>query len=384
MNRLTEIEERMTAIKSEIDGADNNKLSELEKEIKDLKEERNNILQDVEQRKALINEVVNNTDATVKKFEEREKEVNNMENMNYTVDSKEYRSAFLKQVRGIELNETEKRAFTNASNSAGAVIPTQTANEIITKIKQYAPLLDEITLLNVTGNVTFAVENSINDATLHTQNSSISASADTLTSVTLGGYEVCKLVQVSKAVTTMSVDAFEGWLVDMLAEKVAASITRYLISGTGSSQPTGVGSITYNTTNSITVGSTASMTATNVQALIGLLPGSFDKNAKFLMSKKTLYTDFMPLQDNAKHPIVTVEGKDYYIYGYPVMLDEDVALHDAYLGDFKKVVGNLSENVGVASAFDINTNSYKYLGSATFDSKIADATAFAKITKATN
>ena len=38
--------------------------------------------------------------------------------------------------------------------------------------------------------------------------------------------------------------------------------------------------------------------------LIALLPGGYDANACFLMSKKTLFTDFMPLQDKSNVPAV--------------------------------------------------------------------------------
>lgn len=373
--KLQEIEERLSAIKSELEteGAD---ITALSAETDKLLEERTVIKKEIETRKADLAQAL-----AIK--EEGEPIVKEQEVRTYGVESAEYRAAFLKQVRGLELSEVEQRAFTSAANSAGAAIPTQTANEILKKMKQYAPLLDEITLLQVAGNVTFAVENSIADATKHTENSSISASADTLTSITLGSYEVVKLVQVSKTVATMSIDAFESWLVDMLAQKVSAKITRYLISGTGSSEPTGIGSITYNTTNSVTVASTASLTDANVQSVIGLLPGSFDANAKWLMSKKTLFTDFMGLQNKAKNDIVINEGSKYFVYGYPVMLDEDIPLHDAYLGDLNNVVGNLSEVINIVSGFDINTNSYKYLGTAMFDSKIANAEAFVKLTKST-
>jgi HK97 family phage major capsid protein len=373
--KLQEIEERLSAIKSELEteGAD---ITALSAETDKLLEERTVIKKEIETRKADLAQAL-----AVK--EEGEPIVKEQEVRTYGVESAEYRAAFLKQVRGLELSEVEQRAFTSAANSAGAAIPTQTANEILKKMKQYAPLLDEITLLQVAGNVTFAVENYIADATKHTENSSISASADTLTSITLGSYEVVKLVQVSKTVATMSIDAFESWLVDMLAQKVSAKITRYLISGTGSSEPTGIGSITYNTTNSVTVASTASLTDANVQSVIGLLPGSFDANAKWLMSKKTLFTDFMGLQNKAKNDIVINEGSKYFVYGYPVMIDEDIPLHDAYLGDLKNVVGNLSEVINIVSGFDINTNSYKYLGTAMFDSKIANAEAFVKLTKST-
>lgn len=377
MKRLKEIETRLAEIRQEMEkeGADINALST---ETDSLIEERNALRADMEKRRGILDKIGNGA------VGEGSAVITDPEQRSFGIDSVEYRSAFLKHIRGIELDSTEKRAFTSNSSSAGAAIPTQTANEIIRKMKQLAPLLGEITLLHVAGNVKFAVESTVADPALHTENATITASTDSLTSVTLGSYEITKLVQVSKTVATMSIDAFESWLTDMLAEKITEKIDLYLISGTGSSEPTGVESAaTWGDTNSVTVAKSSALTSANVQSLIGLLNGGYDRNAKFLMSKKTLFTDFMPLQDNSKNSIVRVEGHSYYIYGYPVMLDDNITIHEAYLGDFKKIIGNLSEAINIVSGFDINTNSYKYLGCAMFDSKIADGNAFVKLIKAT-
>lgn len=296
-----------------------------------------------------------------------------------------YRVAFLKKLQRKALTPEEMTAYASGASSAGAVIPTQTAEEIITKLKERAPLLNEITLLQVAGNVTFAVEGTNNEAAIHTENASITASADTLVKVSLAGWEITKLIQVSDTVSTMSINAFESWLVDMLVESVGDKISAQIINGTGTSQAKGIEKAnTWGTDNSVSVAKTGSLTAANVQTLIGLLGGGYDANAKFLMSKKTLFTDFMPLQDNAKNDIVTREGRNYYVYGYPVLIDSRVAEHEAYLGDLKKYVGNLAENVRVRDDYDIDTNSNKYLGVAIFDGAPALGEAFVKLVKATS
>lgn len=296
-----------------------------------------------------------------------------------------YRAAFFKRLQGKELSPEELKAYSSGASSAGAVIPTQTAEEIITKLKERAPLLQEITLLQVQGNVTFAVEGTNNAAAIHAENASITPAADTLVKVSLSGWEVTKLIQVSDTVKTMSINAFEGWLVDMLVESIADKISDMIINGTGSSQAKGIEKAnTWGDTNSVSVAKAGSLTAANVQTLIGLLGGGYDANAKFVMSKKTLYTDFMPLQDNSKNDIVTREGRSYYVYGYPVLIDSRVTEHEAYLGDLKKYVGNLAESVNVKANFDIDTNSNKYLGVAIFDGTPALGEAFVKLVKATS
>lgn len=309
------------------------------------------------------------------------------ENMAGDPENKEavYRVAFFKRLQGKELSPEELTAYSSGASSAGAAIPTQTAEEIITKLKERAPLLQEITLLQVQGNVTFAVEGTNNAAAIHTENASITPAADTLVKVSLSGWEVTKLIQVSDTVKTMSINAFEGWLVDMLVESIADKISDMIINGTGSSQAKGIEKAnTWGDTNSVTVTKAGSLTAANVQTLIGLLGGGYDANAKFIMSKKTLYTDFMPLQDNSKNDIVTREGRSYYVYGYPVLIDSRVTEHEAYLGDLKKYVANLAESVNVKADFDIDTNSNKYLGVAIFDGAPALGEAFVKLVKTTS
>lgn len=294
------------------------------------------------------------------------------------------KNAFLKKLQGKELDDIEMRAYTSAGASGGAAIPAPLAEEIITKVKQLAPMLSEITLLQVSGNISFAVEGARAGAAIHTENAAISAEADTLIKVTLSSYEITKLIQVSKTVSTMSINAFETWIVDILAEDIARKIENQIINGTGSDMATGIEKAnTWGVTNSVTVAKAASTTAANVQALIALLPGGYDKNAKWLMKKSTLFTEFLPLQDNSKSNIVTREGNQYFVYGYQVVISDEVTEKEAYFGDYKKAVGNLSENITIESAFDINTNSYKYLGCAMFDCKPALGEAFVKLVKAT-
>ena len=382
--RIKEIESRLAAIKQEIEsrGAEMTaaEIDALEKETKDLTEERAGIIAAAEKRSGILNTIAQGAGVVSRSFEQEPAEEGNDD----PAASAEYRSAWLKQLRRLPLNDAEKRAYSNVAGAGAEVIPTQTANEIISKIKTLAPMLNEVTLLHVKGAVKFAVEGTNNDAAIHAENAAITAAADTFTTVTLTGYEIIKLVQISDTVMTMSIAAFESWIVNMLAEAIARKIEDLLINGTGTNQPKGIDKAnTWGATNSVSVGASASLTAANVQALIGLLNAGYDRNAKFSMSKKTLFTDFMPLQDNSKNHIVTVQGNNYFVYGYPVLLSDYVKDHEAFLGDFKKVCANLAENIGVKNAYDINTNSYKYSGIAIFDCQPAIGEAIVKLVKAT-
>jgi len=381
--KIKEIEARLAAIKKEIeergDAMKAEEIDALEKETKELTEERAGLIAAAEKRNGILDNIAKGAGIVSRTFEQKQDNADPDD----PFGTPEYRSAWLKNLRRLPLTDAEKRAYANASGTGAEVVPTQTANEIISKVKKLAPMLNEVTLLHVKGAVKFAVEGTNNDAAIHKENAAITAAADTLTTVTLTGYEIIKLVQISDTVMTMSIAAFESWIVDMLAEAIARKVEDFFINGTGSSQPKGIDKAnTWGAENSVTVTKAGSLTAANVQTLIGLLNAGYDRNAKFAMSKKTLFTDFMPLQDNSKNHIVTVQGNNYFVYGYPVLLSDYVKEHEAFLGDFKKVCANLAENINVKNAYDIDTNSYKYSGIAIFDCTPAIGEAFVKLAKA--
>lgn len=379
-DRLPQIEQRLAAIQTALDAPDAD-LDALTAEADGLIAERNGLLAKAEQRRQLLSRIaIGETGTEVRCFPTAQPP----EERAFGYDSPEYRTAWLHTIMRCDLTETEQRAWTTATGSAGPAVPTQTANQIIEKVHQYAPLLDKITLLRVPGNVTFAVEGEEPDAAYHTENGDLTPSETGLTEITLSAYEVCKLVQISKSVQKMAIDAFESWLTDMIAKKLAKKITETILTGTGSGQGKGIKKAnTWAEGNSVTVASGGTLTTQNVLDLIALLPGGYDAGANFVMSKKTVFTDFMPLQDKSKNDLVRIEGGSYYIYGYPVLIDERVADHEAYLVDLSTVIGNMPEDVTITSDFDLTKNAFLLLGSAMFDCQPAQADAVRKLVKAT-
>lgn len=384
---LEEISKQLQEILDKISGSEDlteEQIQELEDKAVELEEEKKSLIAKAEKRKQTLEKIKRGiTGKTLEKIEEG-KENKNMNEERNILASAEYRSAFLKQLQGKKLDEKEERAMTSAIESVGAAIPTVTQDLVMEKIEQEAPLLQEIELMRVNGNVTFAVEADATEANVHEEGATITEDGDVLIPVTLTSYEITKYITISKTVAKMSVDAFEKWLSNMLAKRIARKITKLIISGTGTDQPTGVEKAnTWNDKNSITIGASASVTEKNVTDLTALLPGAYDSNAKWLMSKKTLLQDFRPLQDKSKNNIFVKENGKYYVEGYEVLLDDSVTLHEAYLGDLKMYAGNLSEDVTIDTDKKLSTNSFEYLGCAMFDGKPAVGEAFVKMIKAT-
>lgn len=391
MKTLAEIDARLAEIRSAIQAPDAD-LNALQTEMNSLLEERARVVAAAEQRRAMLDAIANGTAQGVtppagtpdnQGSEERD-----------VLATPEYRSAFLHHLMGIPLNAAERAAMeeaeqraalTSAAASAGAAIPTETQNEIVRRLAQVAPLIGEITLFNIPGNVTIAVESATTtDGAYHAEGNAASEASDTLIAVNLTGFEAIKLLSISAKVKYMTVNAFEAWLVDNLTDGIAYLIENWIVNGTGTNQATGINAAATWTaeTNKIkTAGATP--TYAEVCSLISLLPGVYDRNAKFIMSKKTLWQKFMPIRDDGKAPIVKGEGAgQFYIMGYPVLLTDKVTtLGDAFFGDPKTYYGNFAENITVEksehSSFRSNLTDYR--GTAIFDGKPTVPDGFVKM-----
>ena len=289
----------------------------------------------------------------------------------YEINSPEYRDLWLRNLQGnLTAEERANETYTSANSNA---VPTLVADKFFEKMKKLAPMLSEITLLRVAGNLKFVAEGTRNTATKHTENSTMAAAADTTVSVTLGGYEFMKVIQISRTAKLMSVDNFENWIVEMLAGDIARSIDNYILNDATN----GIAAITF-TTNTNQILDTEGYTYANICDLIALLPAAYDAEAKFLVNKKTLYTKIASIVDSAGRPIFvpdTVTGIGGRLMGYPVVVDDYVATtaNVVYLGKWTDVVGNLSEDIHVdvdeSAAFAANAIMYR--GVSVFDSKPA-------------
>ena len=306
---------------------------------------------------------------------EEKTEVKHMER-----NSVEYRDLWIKNLQG-RLNEEEARAY--AAADANNAVPTLVSDKMFEKMKKLAPMLSEITLLRVAGNVKFATEGVRNTAVKHTENSAMTAAADTIVNVTLGGVEFMKVIQISRTAALMSVNAFEDWLVEMLAGDIARAIDDYIINDATN----GIAALTYTTgTNQILDTATTGYKYADICDLIALLPAAYDAEAKFLTNKKTLYGQIAQIVDSAKRPIFvpdTVNGIGGTLMGYPVVVDDYVTTANGavYLGKWTDVVGNLPEDIHVDrdESAGFTANAIVYRGISVFDSKPAKGDAIVRL-----
>ena len=377
--RLQEIEERLSAISVELDN-ENIDVSALKTEADSLLEERKAILAEAEDRKELRNAVSNLKTEPVKTFvpeEERNMEVT----YESVVDMPEYRSAWAKALQNKPLSEVEKRAY--ATTDTHNAVPTIIATKFFEKMKKLAPMLSEITLMRVAGNLKFMTEGTRVAAAKHTQNTAADRAADAVVSVTLGGYEFLKVIGISRTASNMSIAGFEDWLVEMLSGDIARAIDNYIINDSTN----GIVAITYTTsTNQILQAATTGYGYADLINLVALLPAAYDAEAKFLVNKSVLYTKVKNIVDTANRPIFDAVEKT--LLGYPVVVDDYVGTskNEIYLGRWTDIVGNLSQDITVDRSVESGflNNSVDYRGVAVFDSKPAKIDGIVRLVSTTS
>lgn len=337
MTRLEEIEARMAQIKVELDDPEAD-LDALESEVRSLTDERKAILDTAEARQKKLDDIARGIGVV----EERKiiTKENKIMERTFAVDTAEYRDAWLKNLQGKALDAEERAAIT-----ASAAIPQITANKIKGKMELY-PLLNAVDVMYLPGTVVIPVEGTVNDASIVTMGSAATDSADTLAPISLNTYKIIKTIEITADVQAMAIDAFEGWLVDRLANKIYRFVTKMVAAGSGSSQPTGLTSVTSNKTYT-----KAAITYSDIMNIIADLKSEYAPNAAFVMSRATFFGNVLKIMDNSNDPIVVKDVQapaKYNILGYPVIIEDEVGT-DIIFGDLKEgYVFNFGAGVSVA------------------------------------
>jgi HK97 family phage major capsid protein len=371
--RLKEINDRKLEIRSLLEGDEEISLEEVKTELETLEKEQGELTE-----KRNISE--NIATIEVRKIEQP-KETKQMEFNHETVTSTpEFRSAYLKNLQGRELNEVEKRALTTASNSAGAAVPTQTLNSIIDKLRQSSALFPFVNVSYIPGNVSLVVANAKNAAAWKTEGADGTPADDTVTKVNLAGYELIKLVEISAAASAMTIDAFEAYIVDEIGRQLGIALENAILNGTGDGQPTGIDSISWvDGTNAVEY---AALDYDALVDTIATLPTLYHPNAKFVLNRKTFFSGVQKIKDG-ETPVFNLNpaaAASFTILGYPVVLDDYVADGEILFGDFSKYYVNFAQAPAIETSIEAGFRSGKkvYRGLAVVDGKPALAEAFVK------
>ena len=352
---IQDIEKRAKEIKQIVDTDPNADIASLNIELEGLKQAKANIEQRSQKPAQQFNPITGASFTNNGSYEAREGDV---------FASPEYRSAFFKNLLGQQLTAVEDAAFKRAMDivkaerradafntvtSAAAVLPTQTLNEVVKKARTMGGLISVCRSFNLPTKIAVPVGTPANKASWHTEGAKVESEKNTVATVSFNGYEILKVFSISAAAKRMSISAFESYMIDELNACVMECIADSLVNGTGEGQGTGLESITWTKdTNAIEYANGSIPTYADFTKAMALLKRGYSQGAKWAMNNATLYTHVYGIVDQNKRPIFIADPKNEsigYILGREVVIDDNIADGDIYLGNFNYMGYNLAEGI---------------------------------------
>lgn len=404
--RLREIEERLAAIRKEVEdrgvGLTAEQVAQYESEVKDLQEERANLIAQQEQRSKLLAALANgevpnkNGETTAPTLlrsiapadgsgAEQRAIVNKYETM-------EYRKAFMEYVtRGVAMPKEYRQDAVSTTTDVGAAIPTNVLNQIITKLESVGNILTKVTRTAYKGGVTIPKSTVKPVATWTAQGKgSDKQKQDASGTVTFAYHKLRCAVAVSFETDTMAITAFENLLINNIVEAMTKALEQAIISGNGVGQPKG---ITAETADAGQTVETSKPAYTDLITAEGNLPVAYEKGAEWCMSKKT-YMNYYGLLDSNGQPIGRINyglaGKpEYTLLGRPVNVcdylpsfanaEKDTVI--GFLFNFKDYVLNTNYAMGVKKYEDNETDDMVTKGIMLADGKVVDTGSYVPLKK---
>lgn len=369
MNRIEEIEARLSAIAGELenDGAD---IDALETEVRSLKAEKEQMMQAAEKRNKLKAEVAAGAVGSVVRRFAPDKP----EERAYGADSREYRSAFLKDLLGQEMTREERAAFVHMTTNTSAVLPTTMLNTIWDLVSQRHAIMGDITIYR-TGTILEVVKHTAiaqGAAKTVAENTANDDEQNTFVKVTLSGKDFSKHVDISYAMERMSIDALEQYLIDEISASLGDALADDVIAQIGTDMTAG---------NKVNSAADDTLTFKELAALFGKLKrvGAVTVYA----TRATIYNHLVGMVDTTGRPVFQPSaqaGQEGVILGAQIKVEDSVADNVILIGDGRRFVYNMVQDVMIESDKDIKKHVTTYSGYARGSGALIDPDSFAQLT----
>lgn len=367
--RIDEINTRLAAIQNELDTASGDQLTILEQEVTDLLAERQQIQNEVQTRQQMRTKVAAGLVGTI--IENHNEEENKMENRTFTLASEEYRSAFLKNLRGEEMDEVEKRAFTFLTTNTHAPLPTQMQNTIIDLIGEEHPIVADVYTLNSGVAISIPVAKSLAaDAGKTAEGEDHNDLEVTMTNIDLSGEDYTADVELTYKMAAMAVDAFEDYLVRLISGRLGAKLAAGIVADIKEN---------INAANKIETG----VNYTNICAGFGEL-----KRVGTVVvygTRKGVYNKLVGMVDQQKRPIfmnAITEKAAGAILGAIIKFEDAVGDNELLIGDPNKYLQNVVVPVMLEKDRAIKKSKLIYAGYTCQEGTLTDDKAFSLVAEA--
>lgn len=395
MNRIDEINARLAAIRADMeqraDTLTEAEITAYETEVQNLTAERAALLANVERRRNLLSQIAQGVEGTTVRTFSNADSGSEARAAN-PAESPEYRRAWLKNLAirdGIpifgEMTAEERSAFTTTTANTPAVVPPVTLNMIIELVESLSPMLNDAQVTGMTQGFSVPRHKGITqgDASGVAEGTANDDEENEFDLLPLDGIEIKKHVVITRKMKFKSIDAFEAWLVNELAARIAVAKNRVIRNRLDGVAPAGGAVVANAGIAAANILTGQSYTDAAIRGMFALLKGNGERVV--YANNKTIWNELAGIEDgnhvklfvpnSMVDPIVA--GR---IYGASVKVDNEIADNVVYLGVKGAVLANDYDELTIFSAIEPKTANEVKTAYSLFDAGLKNPESFVKAT----
>ena len=273
---------------------------------------------------------------------------------------------FVKYIKG------DTRALDVANN--GAIIPTDIANRIITRVRELSPIYQRATVFNVGGDLVFPAFDANSIVTDYIADmTALTAQNGNFTSRKLQNFIAGSLVTVSRSLMNRNDFDLVSFIVNMMSQSMSNFIEKQLLVGVGTTAATGL-FVDANVT--ALESATTTFGADDIISAQMSIPEALQNNACWIMNKAT-FTALRKLKDTTGTYLLNPDirqGFGWTLLGRPLFISENAPVDQIAYGDMSGLYVKLAQNVEIQILNEMYATSHAtgVVGYVEFDSRIVE------------
>lgn len=295
-----------------------------------------------------------------------------------------YREAFFNYLRGEVLQGEQLKAFESRNGSRienamtttteAAALPVQTLDMIWDLCEEQHAILQDIDIRRTGVTIKVVKRTAITAGKGSKKTTEATADPlmeDTKVAVELSGHDFTATVELSYAAAKMSIDALESFIVKDIADQVGWAMAADVVATIETGMSAG---------NKVVAASATEFTFVEIAQAFGKCKRCH--GLAVYVNNTTLYNNLVAMVDEMGRPIFqnnAQEGANGALIGATVRLEEAVADGKLLVGDPKRVIANVVQDVMVENDRDIKTHTVIYSAYARMQATLIDDQSFASL-----
>lgn len=348
----------------------NNLITEMEGLIEKIKSETRSMNEDETKRFGEIKTEVEQIDKTIQA--ESEAEILTKDETKKAKTPEEEEKRMLDEQNFIKFIKGDTRALDVANN--GAIIPTDIANRIITRVRELSPIYQRATVFNVGGDLVFPSFDTNSIVTSYVADmEELVAQNGNFTSRKLQNFIAGSLVTLSRSLMNRTDFNLVDFIVNTMSQSISQFLEKELLVGSGVTAATGI----FTDANATTVApSGGTITADDLISMQLSIPEQYQGASAWIMNKAQFssYRKFKDLNGNYMLNPDLRTGFGWNLLGAPVFVSENAPTNAIAYGDYSGLFVKLAQNIELQVLNEVfaTRHALGVVGYVEFDSRIIE------------